>query len=145
MHFFGEDICRIIFTRKVLDCNCLVLDPFTNRILVKLDIDMTCRRGCHVARPLDTGVIVIVEDSDWFISGILKPDFVKLRLRLRKSTTFLEVALVARISASQELREVLSCRSSSHPKGPPFLKTIPPLMLQSLKRKSVLCNCITKL
>ncbi len=40
------------------------------------------------------------------MSAIRKPDFVKLRLRLRKSNTFLEVALVARISASQELREV---------------------------------------
>ncbi len=40
------------------------------------------------------------------MSAIRKPDFVKLRLRLHKSTTFLEVALVARISALQELREV---------------------------------------
>ncbi len=57
----------------------------------------------------------------------------KLQQLLQKSTSFLEVVLAAQISASQELREVPSCHSKSQPRGPPFLNTIPPLMLRNLK------------
>ncbi len=60
-HFLGENICRIDFTGNVLDCNGFVLDPFASRIFKKLN--MSCRLRCHVVRPLDTGVIVIVEES----------------------------------------------------------------------------------
>ncbi len=52
--------------------------------------------------------------------------------RFQKSTTFLEVALVARIFALQELSKVRSCRLPSQPIGSPFLKMIPSLMLQNL-------------
>ena len=86
MHFLGENIHRIDFTGIVLDCDGFVLDPFANRIFAKLD--MSRRLRCHVVRPPDTGVIVIVEESRLLMSVIGKPDFLKLRLRLRKSTTF---------------------------------------------------------
>ena len=63
-HFFGEDVGRIDFTGNVLDCNCLVLDPFTSRVLAKLNV--MCHLRCHVVAPPDTGVIVIVDES-WLI------------------------------------------------------------------------------
>ncbi len=63
-HLFGEDVGRVDFTGNVPDCNCLVLDPFANRIFAKLN--MTCRLRSYVVTPLDTGVIVVVEDS-WLI------------------------------------------------------------------------------
>ncbi len=63
------------------------------------------------------------------ISKRALPESEILRQRFQKSTTFLEVAQVAQISASQELSTVRSCWSPSQPRGPPFLKTIPPLML----------------
>ncbi len=62
-HFLGENICRIDFTGNVLDCNGFVLDPFANRIFAKLD--MSCRLRHHDVRPLDTGIIVIVEESSF--------------------------------------------------------------------------------
>jgi hypothetical protein len=49
---------------------------------------------------------------------------------------FLEVAFVALISASQELREVHSWCSPRQPKGPPLQKTISPLMLLNLSKGS---------
>ncbi len=61
MHFLGENICRIDFTGNVIDYNGFVLDPFANRIFGKLN--MSCCLRCHVVRSLDTGVIVIVEES----------------------------------------------------------------------------------
>ncbi len=70
------------------------------------------------------------------ISRIDRPELETLQQRLRKSSTFLEVVHVARISASQELRDVHTWRSLTHPIGPPFLKTMPPLMLQHLKSGS---------
>jgi hypothetical protein len=60
-HFLDENICRIDFTGNMLDCNGFVLDPFANRIFAKLD--MSCHLRCHVLRPVDTGIIVIVEES----------------------------------------------------------------------------------
>ncbi len=63
-HLFGEVVGRVDFTGNVPDCNCLVLDPFANRIFAKLN--MTCHLRSHVVTPLDTGIIVIVEDS-WLI------------------------------------------------------------------------------
>ncbi len=60
-HLFGENIRRIYFAGNMLDCNGLVLDPFANRIFTKLDVMR--RLGCHVVRPLDTGVVVIVEEG----------------------------------------------------------------------------------
>jgi hypothetical protein len=59
--FLGENIHRIDFTSNVLDCNGFVLYLFANRIFVRLDV--SCCLRCHVVRPLDTGVIVIVEES----------------------------------------------------------------------------------
>ncbi len=70
------------------------------------------------------------------MSGIGRPQLEILRERLRKSTTFLEVAHVVQISASQELRDVRSWRSPIHPRGPPFLKMMLPFMLQNLKSGS---------
>jgi hypothetical protein len=60
-HLFGENIRRINFAGNMLDFDGLVLDPFANRIFTKLNV--TRCLGCHVVRPLDTGVIVIVEEG----------------------------------------------------------------------------------
>ncbi len=67
------------------------------------------------------------------ISGIDRPESATLWQRLRKLTTFLEVSHIAGISASRELRDVRAWHSLTHPIEPPFLKTMPPLMLQHLK------------
>ncbi len=77
-HLFGENIHRISFAGDMLDCDGLVLDPFANRIFAKLNVMR--RLGCHVVRPLDTGVVVIVEES-WFI------DIRDGKTRLRKTKT----------------------------------------------------------
>ena len=60
-YFLGENTRRIDFTGNVHDCIGFVLGPFANRIFAKLN--MSHRLRCHVVRPLDTGVIVIVEES----------------------------------------------------------------------------------
>ena len=53
-----------------------------------------------------------------------------------KVNNLLYLALVAWISASQELREVWSCLLPSQPMGPPFLKMMPPFIrLQKLKER----------
>ncbi len=77
-HFLGENIHRFDFTGNVLDCKGFVLNPFANRIFAKLD--MSCRLRCHVVRPLDTGVIVIVEESRFI-------DVSDRKTRLRKAKT----------------------------------------------------------
>ncbi len=77
-HFLGKNIRRIDFTGNMLDCNGLVLDPFANRIFAKLE--MSCRLRCHVVRPLDTGVIVIVEESRFI-------NVSNQKTRLRKAKT----------------------------------------------------------
>ncbi len=56
-----------------------------------------------------------------------------LRQRFKKTMTFFDVAFVARISASQELREVRFWRSPIHPAGPPLQKMIPPFILWNLE------------
>ncbi len=77
-HLLGENIRRINFTGDMLDCDGLVLDPFPNRFFAKLNV--TCRLGCHVVRPLDTSVVIIKEEGG----------FINIRdgkTRLRKSKT----------------------------------------------------------
>ncbi len=56
-----------------------------------------------------------------------------LQQRLQKLMTFFDVAFVAQISASQELRELRSWHSPIHPAGPPLRKMIPPFILRNLK------------
>ncbi len=59
-HLFSEDIRRICLAGDMVDLQCPVLNPLMNRIFMQLD--MASRLQCHIVRPFDTGVIVIVED-----------------------------------------------------------------------------------
>jgi hypothetical protein len=59
-HFFGEDVCGIDLPSDVLDVERLILHPFANGIVAKLD--MTCSFRSHVIRLLHAGLIIIVED-----------------------------------------------------------------------------------
>jgi hypothetical protein len=63
-HLFCEDVHWIDFTGNVLDCYCLVLNPFANQIFAKLNT--MGHFQSHVVGPPDTGIIVIV-DKSWFI------------------------------------------------------------------------------
>ncbi len=60
-HFFGEDICRIHFTSNMLDGDRLILDPFVDWVLVKLNV-LRCFGG-HVVGPQNAGIVVIANDS----------------------------------------------------------------------------------
>jgi hypothetical protein len=124
-HFFLENVGGINFTGNVFDVKSLILHPFVNEVVTKFD--MTGSFRSHVVEPLDTRFIVIIKNVGAAESGISYPASETLRVRLQKSTTFLEVAFVALILASQELRDVRSWHSPSQPRGPPFLKTIPNL------------------
>ncbi len=61
-------------------------------------------------------------------------DLDTLQQRFLKLMAFLDVMLVARILALQELSDVRSWSLPSHPMGPPLQKTIPPFILRNLKR-----------
>jgi hypothetical protein len=63
------------------------------------------------------------------------PESEMLQQRLQKLTTFLDVAFVARIFASQELREVRSWHLSIQPTGSLMQKMIPPFILRNLKSR----------
>ena len=106
-HFLSDDVCRIYFARNMLNLESLVLHPFTNGVLTKFDV-MGSLQG-HVVGLLHTRVIVVERTVGETQSGITYPASETLLERFWKSMTFLEVAHVTRISASQELREVHSC------------------------------------
>ncbi len=59
-HLFSKDICQICLTGNMEDLQCLVLNPFANQIFTRLN--MTSHFRCHIIRPFDAGIIVIVED-----------------------------------------------------------------------------------
>jgi hypothetical protein len=63
------------------------------------------------------------------------PELEMLRQRLQKLTTFFDVAFVARLSISQDLREVRSWHSPIQPTGPPLQKMILPFILWNLKSR----------
>lgn len=57
----------------MLNLECFILDPLTNRVVAKLDA-MGCFR-CHVVRPFDTSFIDIVEDGRSVGVGNIVPSF----------------------------------------------------------------------
>ena len=131
-HFFGEDVGGIDLPSDVLDVERLILHPFANGIVAKLN--MTCSLRSHVIRPLDAGLIIIVENC-WGI-GVWND----------VASLFHAPGEIAKVyhlfgcgirslnfSLPRALREVRSCRSPSLPRRPPFLKIMPPFMLRNLK------------
>ena len=130
-HFFSKDVGRVCLAGNVLNRNRFVLNPFPNRIFTQLNV--ASRLRSHGVRPLDASFIVVVDKSRVLEFRDRETGLSDAPTDVLEVDYFLEVALMARILASQELREVRSCRSQSQPRGLPFLNTIPPLMLQNLK------------
>ncbi len=60
-HFFCKDVGGIDLPSDMFDAECLILHPFANGIVAKLDMTRSFRD--YVVRPLDTGLIVIVENG----------------------------------------------------------------------------------
>ena len=58
-HFFGEDVGGIYLPSDVLDVERLVLHPFANGIITKLDMTRSFRS--HVIGPFDAGLVIVVQ------------------------------------------------------------------------------------
>ncbi len=123
----GFNFLAMCSTSRVLSCTHLQIEFSRSSIWWAALEVMLCDHITQASLSLNRIVGELILEREW-------PLLETLRRRLWKSMIFVEVALVAPISASQELREVHSCHSPSQPMGPPFLNTIPPFMLQNLKR-----------
>ena len=60
-HFFCKYVCWIDFPSDVLDGERLILHPLTNGIVAKFNMTRSFRS--HIIRPLNEGLIVIVENG----------------------------------------------------------------------------------
>ena len=61
MHLFSENVGDVGFSRDVLNGKCAVSNPFSSCIFTILDVAIAF--GGHVVTPLDTRVVVIVQDG----------------------------------------------------------------------------------
>jgi hypothetical protein len=104
LHLFSEDVGRVDLAVNMLHRKSFILNPFANRIFLKLNVaGVLCG---HIVGPLNACLIVVVECSSGINILQVVSILIMLQQRFWKSTTFFDVALVALISASQELREV---------------------------------------
>jgi len=86
--------------------------------------------------PLDTGIVVVVERGGGLtvVDGVSEVGEAGDHISCVESEPGTHV--VARISASHELRAVRSWQSAFHAIGPPDRMTIAPLILRNLKSGS---------
>ena len=58
-YLLGEDVADVVVSDDVFDLECVVLDPFVNRILFEFRV--TYRFQSHVMGPEDGGLVVVVQ------------------------------------------------------------------------------------
>ncbi len=129
LHLFCEDVGGIHFARDMTNLKSLVLVPFANQILAKLDVPSGLRG--QIVQPLYTGIVVIVENSGRVDAWEKVAGVQHAARKVAEINNFLGGGV-----ASHELREVCSWHSPSQPIGLPFLKTMPSFILQNLKSES---------
>ncbi len=61
MHLFSENVSNVGFAGDVLDCNRTFSNPFSSCIFTIFDVAIAF--GGHVVMPLDTRVVVVLQDS----------------------------------------------------------------------------------
>ncbi len=134
-HFLGEYVCQIEFTSNVFDSNVLSWThswtAFSQSWMWWAALEGIL--GDHHTHTLASLSLYRTAGAFISVKFTLEADK-ELLQRFLKLTTFGEVALVAWISASQELSSVHSWQLPSQPRGLTFLKSMPPLILWNLKR-----------
>jgi hypothetical protein len=108
-------------------------------VLNHLQMEFFCNSMCQAALEVmlcdhHAGFIVVVKKSRVVNISKSKARIISTPTNIPEVHDLFDIAQVAQISASQELREVRSWRLLSRPRGTMFLKMIPPLILLNLNR-----------
>jgi hypothetical protein len=75
LHFFGKKVCHVDFSIHVTYCNKVVLNVLPDYIFFHLNVTETLGRTRF--RPVNTSLIVIVDDRSSIIEGNLVTIWIK--------------------------------------------------------------------
>ncbi len=130
VHFFGEYVDDVGFSANIFDRISTISNPFAICVLAIFNVAISF--GGHIKTPLDTRIIVVVENSE--IGSIVDRIHQggEMGYHMWASTVKCKPIFVALISALQEPSKVRSCSSAFHKIGPPEHMTMAPLMLLNI-------------
>ena len=106
LHLLGEDVTGIDFSGDVEDVDCTVLDPFSGAVLA--EFEMATFFMVVVLAQMTAAALSLYTMVGSALSRSGLPAKSNPSARLRTPTVILAPSLVAKILASQELRDVWS-------------------------------------